>query len=269
MKKVIILFSIICISQSAIAQRAVRIGSYEIIVRAQDQDTTYQVNVLDNDPCPPCPGDEPRPAPPRPKFTRYNKSTPWGGFGFIIPDNGSGYYTTLGGNSFSLDFGGLNRYYLARGFALGMTYNYTFYNYKIRDAFEQPAFHEKVLGGKEFNEDDIKRHSFRSHNAAIGVFMRCYLMPPRHRGSRERMYIDLGAQADWAFSKNYVMVLENGGKSRYGNDYAINPFYTSAVARIGWNRHALFVRYRLTEAFNKKELHRDLPPINVGIIFLN
>jgi hypothetical protein len=58
----------------------------------------------------------------------------------------------------------------------------------------------------------------------------------------------------------------NGGKDYYKNDYAFNPFYASAIARIGWkNSRAIFVRYRFTDNFNQKALPMDLPPITFGI----
>jgi len=265
MKKIIILFSIACISLSAAAQRAVRIGSYEVIVRSQGQDTTLQVNVLD-DPCPPCPSEnETRPAPQRPRYNR-TQSTAWGGFGFIIPDNGEGYYTTLGGNSINLDFGGMKRWHLSRWFALGWTYNYSFYNYKLKDVDQEMTFNTEVLGGNIFDKKDINKQVFRSHNFAIGVFTRFYLIPPP---AREKLYIDIGAQGDIAPFRHYMMKFVNGGKDFYPNDYAFNSFSTSAVARIGWKNHAFFLRYRLTENFNQNALPKDLPPINFGIIWLN
>jgi len=269
MKKMIILFSIIaCASLNAAAQQAVRIGNMEIIIRKQEQDTTFQINVLD-DTIVPKAEDNKRPAPAKPKFNRYSRSTVWGGFGFMLPDDTRDYYTILGGNSFNLDFGGMNRLYLARRFALGWTYNYSFYNYRLRDAYEEQDFRDEVLGGSIFAREDVKKHAFRSHNAAAGVFLRQYLIMPRNRNAKERLYVDLGVQGDLAVIKNYVIKFENGGKNKYHSDYAFNPFTASAVARVGWNKHAFFARYRFTESFNSKELPKDLPPINIGIIWLN
>jgi len=270
MKKIIILSLIACASLSAAAQQAVRIGNMEIIIRKQEQDTTFQINVLDETVVSTQSQDSPRPAPAKPKFNRHSRSTVWGGFGFMLPDDTRDYYTILGGNSFNLDFGGMNRFYLARWFALGWTYNYSFYNYRLRDAYEEPVFRSEVLGGDVFAREDVKRHAFRSHNAAAGVFLRQYLIAPKHRNStKDRLYIDLGVQGDLAVIKNYVVKFENGGKNKYNSDYAFNPFTASAVARVGWNKHAFFARYRLTESFNRKELPMDLPPINIGIIWLN
>jgi len=186
-----------------------------------------------------------------------------------LPDNSDNYYTALGGSSFTLDFGGMNRTYFTRWSALGWTYNYSFYNYRLRDAFEEPNFNNNVLGGKIFDKDEIKRNGFSSHNAAVGVFMRCYLVPQTRRGMRDGLYVDLGVQGDLALIKNYKIKYENGGSNKYNNDYAFNSFTASAVARVGWRNHAFFARYRVTELFNKKELPMDLPPISFGIIWLN
>jgi len=266
-KLVIILFCIGGISISAIAQQSVRVFRFEII--ANDRKDQSQDNPQDDS---------------NSAFASYHQRSGFWGFGFVLPDNGSGYYNTIGGSSINFDIGRMQRYHFARRFAIGTTFNYSYYNFKLRDAAAEPLFNYEVRKDKPFMPNDVRKEVFRSHNVAAGLFARSYLIPPKSRG-KDGLYIDLGAQGDFAFSKYYIMRHKNGGKDKHRNGYAFNPFTASAVARIGLGRgvsitcrrndkcwgvssRALFIRYRLTEAFNKpKALPMDLPPITVGIQF--
>jgi len=133
----------------------------------------------------------------------------------------------------------------------------------LRDAVNDPLFNEEVRNNKPFAENNVRKEVFRSHNAAAGAFCRFYLVAPSFRDN-DGVYIDLGAQGDFAFSKYYLMKFNNGGKDKFRNGYAFNPFTASAIARIGRGNHALFVRYRFTDAFN---MPMDLPPITIGLQF--
>jgi len=285
MKKLIIIFCTTCISISAIAQQGVRIGNMELIVRKYEQDTAVYINVLD---CPKCPQENVTNKPKANTLTRRTYSDGFWGIGFILPDNSSSYYTTLGGNSINIEIGQMSRYHFSPRFALGGTLQYSYYNYKLKDAVNEPNFNDVVLGNKTFANDDIRKQTFRSHNAAAGAFTRFYLIPPEIRNGRIRennvIYIDLGAQGDFAFSKYAMLKTHSEGKKKYNEDYAFNPFSASAIARLGWkksrwnvssnkwnfegsNSRAIFVRYRFTDAFNQKALPMDLPPITIGIQF--
>ena len=271
MKKLVIILGIACISASATAQSnqpSVRIGNIEIIIRKQEQDTTMQVNILDGNDKPDAGSSksdvqsQPQPQV-KPKFKQYQKSSVLGGIGLMIPDNNNDYYTTLGGNSFNFDFGGMKRYHLSRRFALGWSCNYSFYNYKLNDINEEEIFKREVLQDKIF-EHDISKQVFRSHNVAFGTFARYYLTT---RG--DKLYVDLGAQGDFAPFRKYMIKFTNGGKNYWENDHAFNAFSASAVARIGLKSHAFFFRYRFTDNFNKTVLPKDLPPITFGIVWFD
>ena len=141
----------------------------------------------------------------------------------------------------------------------------------MKDMDEEPFFNTEVLGGKTFDKREINKQVFRNHNAAAGVFTRLYLVPPKFK-SNDGVFVDLGLQGDFAVFRNYMVKFVNGKKDHYANDYAFNPFSSSAFARIGWKANwsgsqpALFFRYRMTDAFNKKALPMDLPPITVGLV---
>ena len=269
MKKLIIIFCIACISAGATAQPSgVRIGSYVFHVQKASSDSLTNV-FAEDDPCPPCPSENET----RPKvnpFSRRTYTDSFCGIGFILPDNGNNYYTTLGGNSINIDVGGIRVYHLSRHFALGGTMQYSFYNYKFRDAVNEENFNTVVLRNEIFANDDLRKQVYRSHNVTVGLFTRLYLVPGYryHRG----LYVDLGAQGDFAFSRYCMLKTQSDKKKRYHEDYAFNPFSASAIVRIGWDkflpgRSAIFARYRFTDAFNRKSLPMDLPPITIGIQF--
>ena len=266
MKKIIIIFSIICISLGAMAQQTIRIGTMEFTLRIQGQDTT--INVLDKPTQPNQVGETPS----SPSFT-FTKKTNFWSIGFIVPDGGSDFYSVRGGNSINLDFGNIRLNHHNRRFATGRTFQYSYYNYRFR--VSDPVSLNEVLP-REFVKEDIDKHVFRSHNFALSGFTRFYLFPQERRSINDGLYIDLGVQGDWAFSKYSKTKTNSDGNYKYRNrhlsDEAFNPFTASAIARIGWkgwgfsNSRAVFVRYRFTDAF-AKALPMDLPPITVGIQF--
>jgi len=274
MKKIFILFCATCISFGALAQNTMRFGNTEIIVRQREQGTTD---------CPPENGTN---SGTDGAFKKYNRTNGFWGIGFIIPGSDSRSYATLGGNSFNLDFGGMRRYQLTREFALVGTLQYSFYNYRMRDAALKPEFVEEVIG-REYDRYGINKQVFRSHNIAAGAFARYYLVPPRSRGN-DGLYVDIGAQGDFLYSKFFKIKTQSQGNDKYREDFAFNPFTASAVARIGWNGggsnlgigkyykqinfiginpRAIFIRYRFTDVFNQKALPMDLPRFTVGIQF--
>jgi hypothetical protein len=260
MKNFLLLICLSCIAAGAAAQ-SVRIGSLEFSVK-KNQDTVAQFLPVD---CPPCPdGSEPKKKP----FKKIHDSNEFMGMGFVLPDNGSGYYTVLGGSSHSLDFGRLHRYHFAQRFALLGSYQYSYYNYKLRDAAADPAFADEVIG-KTFANNEIKKQVFRSHNFALGTSLRFYFVKAKGRDyDKGGMYLDLGVQGDLAFSKYYKLVPHEDKNRKRRDGYAFNPFTASAVARIGWDNFAVFTRYRFTDAFNQKALPMDLPRVTIGIQFL-
>jgi len=277
MKKIIVIFCIACISASVIAQQeqGVRIGSYVFHVQKADPDNLTNVYV-EEDPCPPCPQNNETQSKPRSTFNRYHSSDGFIGIGFIHPENfiqpndGAGYYMTRNGNSFNLELGQMRRYHLTRRFALGSSLQYSFYNYRLN--VSDPVYLEEVFKNTSIEKDDIYKQVFRSHNLVASAFTRFYLIPPKNRGN-DGLYVDLGAQGDFAFSKYCKIKTHANQKYKFRDTEAFHPFHASAIARVGWNRMpipgfksgAIFARYRLTDAFNSKVLPMDLPPITIGI----
>ena len=265
MKKIIIILCIACVSVSAIAQSGVRIGNYVFHVQKEKKDSTIQV-FTEDDPCPPCPSEnETRPKPKN--HRRSDRTETFCGIGLILPDNGGSYYRIVDGNSINIEVGGIKTYHLANWFALGGTLQYSYYNYRLKDIDQEPSFNNTVLDGQPFDRD-FKKQAFRSHNIAASVFTRFYLI---YNGDR-RLYIDLGAQGEYAVFRHYMVKFGKKDKEYYKKEYTFYPFNASAIVRIGCkllpgNNSAIFARYRFTDVFNPKELPMDLPPITIGIQF--
>ena len=263
MKKFMTIFCIACLSVSAIAQSGVRIGNYVFHVQKAGSDSITNVYTED-DPCPPCPSEnETRPKPKT--FRRFDRTESFGGIGLILPDNSRSYYKILDGNSIYLEVGGVKTYHLTNWFALGGTLQYSYYNYRLKSIDQDPVFKSVVLGGESF-DSNFQKQAFRSHNVAFGVFTRFHLLPPRYNNDK-RLFVDLGAQVEYAVFRHHMVKYAKKDKDYYKND-AFNPFNASAVARIGWkNNRAIFANYRLTEAFDTKTLPMDLPRFTIGIQF--
>ena len=273
MKKLIVIFlCTACTLAGAAAQPPVRIGSLEFSIKKVARDSVAQIAVdEDCPPCPPCPSENkihPQPKS-KPHKKYYSSSDFFAGFGFVLPDNRDSYYTTLGGNSFSIDVGYIHRYQLARRFALLGSLQYSYYNYRLRNAASDSLFRSEIIG-KVVDNSDIKKQVFRSHNFAVGGFTRFHLVAPRNRSGDGGIFVDLGVQGDYVFSKYYNLYYTDSEKkkSKNRNGYAFSPFTASAVARVGWGSFAVFARYRFTDAFNPKALPTDLPPITIGMHFL-
>ena len=262
MKKLIVILGIACISASVIAQHVVRIGNMEIVVKKAEGDTTVRA-LNDNE-------SVQTQEKPKPKFVPYQKTSFFGGVSAVYPDHGSSYYTVLGGRSFNLDAGWIHRKAITRWLALGGTFQYSFYNYNLRDAANETKFAEEVIGDF-FLADDIRRQEYRSHNIAASAFTRIYLTKQNNNNpiARNRVFIDFGVQGDYALNKFCMLNTRTEGKKRYYDDYAFNPFTASAIARIGLGSGwSVFARYRLTDTFNQRVLPMDLPRVSIGIHFL-
>jgi len=275
MKKLVILCIMACISASVIAQRNVRIGNMEIIVRQQEKDTTLQNNNLDSSHQQSNESENNSYTKSKAKNTyRYNNTSGLLGFGVILQDNGigffpdreNGYYEILGGNSINIDCGTMSRQQLTRWFALVGTLNYSFYNYKLYDAYKDPVFIEKVLRNTVYDADILDKHVYRSHNVAVGAYARFYLAKPK-RHDNDGVFIDLGIQGDAGFSRYCKIKTQLGEKQFFRNDYAFNPYTASYIARVGLGSFSVFARYRFTDTFNPKSLPVDLPRLTVGVSF--
>ena len=188
------------------------------------------------------------------------------GFGFI--QDVFGFYEVAGGNSTNLDIGRMHRYQFKPRFALIGTVQYSYYNYKLHDAASEMSFNYHVL---EYAHIDgkISKQAFRSHNISTSAGYRFYLVKPKRNDNNSGLFADVSLQGDWAFSRYYRLNHKDGSKIKRRDKDLFNPFSTSYIARIGWNRFSIYARYRVTDAFNSNHLFFDVPPLTIGVQFLS
>jgi hypothetical protein len=252
MKKTVATFCVACIAGSAsLAQPSEKIGNMEITYKKNDT-LMLVVTELSTQPS----QNESKPTPKNESY-KLREISCFIGFGFAFPDNGRSYYTTLGINSYNIDVGWHRRYNLSREFALGWKFQYSFYHYRLRDATDDPVFMETIIG-RSLPPNEIRKQAYRSNNIAVSAFTRYYLVPGN-------LYVDLGIQGDMAFSRYYKLYYPNAGQQKFRDNYAFNPFMASAVVQMGWDNFAVFARYRLTDAFNRSALSKDIPQLSIGI----
>ncbi|MDR0415628.1 MAG: PorT family protein [Prevotellaceae bacterium] len=270
MKKIITTFYFACaVAGMVAAQPSIRIGSIEINFR-KNSDTTAlsdeQQRSLKN-------GGADKEQQPSSKdggagkkqqpYRRHSRSS-FIGVGFIVPNNNSSdsrYYTALGANSYNIDIGMRSWRYTSRQVSFGGGFQYSFYNYRLHDAIDDPAFLKAVTGLETPPSYSIEKQNFRSHSFAISVLARYYI-------PSINIYVSASAQGDFVFSKHYTLYYPRKGLEEFYSNHAFNPFVASAVAELGGKHFTLFVRYRLTSAFNLSVLPKDLPPLSLGIRLL-
>lgn len=244
----------ICVSNRAYAQRTIKIGQAEISVQSpitvKKQDTLVvslhdSVNKADNK--------RAKPSYPR----KYNDF--FFGLGTVIPADRENYMDMHYGRINTLEVGYKYFYKLSRRYALGTTFQYTYYNYKLKDAAQNNLIVQNVPG-------EVKKEYFRSDNIGTGLINRFYLFPIK----RNPFILDLGGYVDFAFSKRYnVKTIENGRthKYKYRDGSKFNPLHAGLYGAITKGDYSLYVRYRLTNLFNPLELEPALPKLSVGVQF--
>lgn len=199
---------------------------------------------------------------PKKKHKKYYNSRMLG-FNFAIPMlNNPSYYEIIGGSSFGFELAYRPVFAPTRVFQLGATAYYRFNRYKIHHMPSLPDFQPLIK--TTWDEAQIKRHSFNSNNLAVDAFIRFHIPTKHKQKSYGGVYLDLGAEADWAFNKKLKLKTYDKEKVKYKDNYAFLPFTAYYVARFGWGDWELTARYRFTDAFNKKVLPLDLPPLSIG-----
>jgi hypothetical protein len=148
-----------------------------------------------------------------------------------------------------------------RWYGLGVIGQYSFYNYRLKDASET------VLGMSLNPSKEV----FRSNNLGLGVYNRIYIVPgKRPRPNSNGIYIDAGIRGDWSYGRFYKTKTEDGDffqKAKYRNSYAFHPFSASLFAGIGFKWFVITANYRITDVLNDKSVAMDMPPLSVGMQF--
>lgn len=179
------------------------------------------------------------------------------GFGVAMPIDKDKDLPVYYGNSYSLEAGFRHIYRASKFYAVGTTFQYTFYNYKLKGAAQNKTFVENVPG-------EIRREYFRTDNLGLGLFNRFYLSSIRNHP----LMLDLGGYADYSYSKRYkVKTIEDGNKEKhkYRDGSKFNPVQAGLYGAISNNSCSFFVRYRLTNLFNPDKVPAELPRFSIGI----
>lgn len=179
------------------------------------------------------------------------------GMGMAMPIDKNKNLPVYYGNSYSLEVG-LRHIYRASGFyAIGTTFQYTFYNYKLKGAAQNKTFVDNVPG-------EVRREYFRTDNLGVGLFNRFYLSSIKDHS----LMLDLGGYADYSYSKRYkVKTIEDGSneKHKYRDGSMFNPVQAGLYGAISKNSCSFFVRYRLTNLFNPDKVPSELPRFSIGL----
>lgn len=239
-------------SSRAYAQRTIKIGQAQISVQSpitvKKQDTLVSLNTVNT-----VGTANNRQSYPR-KYSEF-----FFGLGTIIPLDRENYIDMHYGRINTIELGYKYFYKLSSRYAVGTTFQYTYYNYKLKDAAQNNIIVQNVPG-------EVKKEYFRSDNIGTGLINRFYLFPIK----RNPFILDLGGYIDFAFSKRYnVKTVENGKthKYKYRDGSKFNPLQAGLYGAVTKGDYSLYVRYRLTNLFNPLELEPELPKLSIGIQF--
>lgn len=230
------------------AQRVVKIGQAEISVQSpilvtkRDTLSLNEANTIDK-----------KRIYPR-KYSNF-----FFGLGTIIPFDRENSMDMQYGRVNSIELGYKYFYKLSKRYALGTTFQYTFYNYKLKDAAQNNLFFQDVPG-------NVKKEYFRTDNIGTGLINRFYLFPLQ----RKPFMLDLGGYLDFSYSKRYNVKSIESGKTRkhkYRDASKFNPIQAGLYGAITKGGYSLYVRYRLTNLFNPLELEPELPELSIGVQF--
>ncbi len=261
MKKIFIFIFLICLPLCiSLAQQRVKIGNLEFSVRksTEGNDTIVQIDINDRTKTVITRKKDKEEYKPR---RRYHTSSWYIGLEFMLPDNGADYLKIYSGKSYQFNTGYRYCFHPTRWYGIGVTGQYAFYNYRLKDASEP------MIGAATEPYKEV----FRSNNLGVGVFNRFYIFPGnRSRPNSDGVYIDAGVQGEWSYGRFYKSKLETGDysiKNKYRNGYAFNPFTASAFAGIGFGWFEVHAHYRFTDVFNKEVIPVELPRMTIGVTF--
>ncbi len=264
MKKIIfILYFAFLATGTMIAQSGLRIGNMEMNFGKQGNDTVVRFfQITTNEPIKENANNNDK----KKVKNHYFRSNCYIGVSFMVPEHSDDYYRIWGGNTYHLDIGLQERYRVTRHFSLLGTLQYSFYNYRMKDLTESPAFANEVIG-HTIEANSLSKQVYRSNNIGAGLYTRFYLAPAKQHTNTSGLYIDCGVQGDFSYSRFFKTKSNSHGKEKYRDGYAFNPFNASACVRLGWNKIAIVAHYRFTDVFNKDVIPMDLPPLSIGIQF--
>ena len=226
------------------SQRVVKIGEAEISI--QSPISVKKADQSDNNEI-------------KSKYPRRYSET-YFGMGSVIPVERDSRIDMHYGRINSLELGTNYFYRPAAGYAIGALVQYTYYNYKLRDAAANDVIMEGVPG-------EVRKEYFRTDNIGTGLVNRFYFFP----GKKTPFMLDIGGYVDFAFSKRYnVKTIENGDreKYKYRDGSMFNPIQAGIYGAVTVDEYSVFVRYRATNLFNPDKIAMELPEWTIGVRFI-
>lgn len=179
------------------------------------------------------------------------------GIAMAVPLRDQEYLPMHYGSSHSIEIGFKYFYRPAARYAIGTLWQYSFYNYKLKDAAANETFVSNVPG-------EVRKESFRTDNLGTGIINRFYLFPMQNKP----FMLDLGGYVDFSYSKRYhVKTVENGKdtKHKYRDGSKFNPIQAGLYGAITKGSYSFYAKYRLTNLFNPDAIPMELPRLSMGV----
>jgi len=188
----------------------------------------------------------------RTKFWPRSSSFVYAGVGLATPIERDEELPLYYGESYNIEAGFKNIHRLSRFYAIGTMFNYSFYNYKLKEMPFEGIF--------EVPSDNIKSEYFRTDNVGVGLFNRFYLTGI----GRPRIGIDAGAYGDFAFSRRYK-IKGDERKEKFHDNSVFNSLQAGLYGAFVLGDIAFYVKYRLTNQFNPDLLIKETPKLSIGL----
>jgi hypothetical protein len=162
---------------------------------------------------------------------------------------------------------------VSNGFRIGYMWKFRINNilsFGYLADFNTFNFRYKQNAAKDFPDTLIHQsQSIGINTAGAGLFFRINF--DARRGNVMGHYIDLGAYADFNFSRYYKSKDENDFdeivRTRISKLTFVEKYQYGLYAAIGLNRVTFFGRYRISDVFKSPYMSAEPPRLNVGIGF--
>ncbi len=232
------------------AQTLVQIGEAKIMIqspiRVEKQDTvnvTDRLNYRRNNT--------------KKRYSGYSTKDFFIGTSAMLPIEDNNKFDMYYGDVFNLEFGYKYFYRVSKRYAIGSTLQYSFYNYKLKEAAQNDYLGFDVPGV-------VRKEYFRTDNIGTSFINRFYLFPI----NRRPITLDLGIYTDFSFSRRYVVksTVDSGNrKSKFKDGSKFNPLQAGIYGAISKGDVSVFMRCRLTNLFNKDQVAYELARYSIGV----
>ncbi len=161
------------------------------------------------------------------------------------------------GKSYILDIGLRKLWRTARNYAVGGSFQYSFYNYDTYKVAESGAFVTIPEG------QVVKKQFFRTDNLSVGLVNRIYL-----KSYGTLIFIDFGAYGELAVSSRFKTVaFSDSGKhkDKFRDGNLFYPLQGGVQGGIGIGAFMINCRYRLTNSFNHARYANEPDRLAIGL----